>query len=554
MDNFNALSKSAILTKLALDGYFIDLLTLNSFINEWHIEAIYENEFGIEFFDNDSYLVILNNLKDRYRKTKDSLEGNLKEKYDKKEIEAQIAKGDEVKSESAQNAEPAAVRAEEEYRENTVSLDELAKESERIDALKENAQNNEISFAENEYETASYAGNENEASTADVTTEDGDSDYSSEPEKEGIMPSSMRNLMPGPISPNSTLHTSFSESPYKKSYENNANEDEAEPQQRQSEQISEPAKPVVDDELNEILENENFTQEEIEKANRLMNKAGGISPDASADDTSDYKNEPDDIDLMELAQSSLESRAADEPKIEEDAKETSAADIDRIFGESYTEPFENLADFANATQDSEEGTESSAYGFEEYKSLQEDLPSDIEAKKNTGENAYDKAGTDNFGGGSGTDKADSTNLTAQNIRQIIREEISKQNTGLMPVSNSENIREVVREIIRQTQGDGAQNAFKLDISQGTLDMIAKSIAKKIATKLNDYYQQSSEKQNTKLKLFRERTIELKEKNQALSQENKKLKSLLLEANSKLNSYKPSLFGLFKYTGKRKRDN
>ena len=48
MDNYNALSKSAILTKLALDGYFIDLLTLNSFIKLWNIEAIYENEFGIE--------------------------------------------------------------------------------------------------------------------------------------------------------------------------------------------------------------------------------------------------------------------------------------------------------------------------------------------------------------------------------------------------------------------------------------------------------------------------------------------------------------------------
>ena len=81
MDNFNALSKSAILTKLALDGYFIDLLTLNSFIKSWQIEAIYENEFGIEFFDNSSYLTILDNLKDKYKKTKDSLEGNLKEQF-----------------------------------------------------------------------------------------------------------------------------------------------------------------------------------------------------------------------------------------------------------------------------------------------------------------------------------------------------------------------------------------------------------------------------------------------------------------------------------------
>ena len=73
MDNFNALSKSAILTKLALDGYFIDLLTLNSFIKEWQIEAIYENEFNVEFFDNTSYEIILNNLKEKYNVKKEHI-------------------------------------------------------------------------------------------------------------------------------------------------------------------------------------------------------------------------------------------------------------------------------------------------------------------------------------------------------------------------------------------------------------------------------------------------------------------------------------------------
>jgi hypothetical protein len=86
MDNFNALSKSAILTKLALDGYFIDLLTLNTFIKDWQIEAIYENEFGIEFFDNNSYLTILNNLKDKYSKAKAGIE-EPKPKIEQAEIQ-----------------------------------------------------------------------------------------------------------------------------------------------------------------------------------------------------------------------------------------------------------------------------------------------------------------------------------------------------------------------------------------------------------------------------------------------------------------------------------
>lgn len=33
-------------------NYFIDEITLNNFINNWKIEAIYEDEDGVEFFDN----------------------------------------------------------------------------------------------------------------------------------------------------------------------------------------------------------------------------------------------------------------------------------------------------------------------------------------------------------------------------------------------------------------------------------------------------------------------------------------------------------------------
>ena len=97
-----------------------------------------------------------------------------------------------------------------------------------------------------------------------------------------------------------------------------------------------------------------------------------------------------------------------------------------------------------------------------------------------------------------------------------------------------------------------QNAFKLDISNRTLDMIAKSIAKKIAVKLNDYYKLNSSKQEEKLKLFRDRTIDLKEKNQALAQENQKLKNTLMETRRDLNSYKPTIFGLYKFSGRKRK--
>ena len=146
-----------------------------------------------------------------------------------------------------------------------------------------------------------------------------------------------------------------------------------------------------------------------------------------------------------------------------------------------------------------------------------------------------------------------SNLTAQDIREIIRDEISKQTANVVPKPQSgEDMREIIREIVKQATEIAPQNAFKLDISHGTLDMIAKSIAKKIAVKLNSYYKLNSTKQNVKLQQFRERTIELKEKNQALAEENRRLKLQLTETKETLSAYKPSLFGLFKFTGKKKR--
>ena len=125
--------------------------------------------------------------------------------------------------------------------------------------------------------------------------------------------------------------------------------------------------------------------------------------------------------------------------------------------------------------------------------------------------------------------------------------------SIVPVpQNNENVKEILREIVKQTADVVPQNAFKLDISQGTLDMIAKTIAKKIAIKLNSYYKLNSSKQNAKLQLFRTRTIELKEKNQMLADENRRLKARLHESNSELNSYKRTIFGLYKFEGRKRR--
>ncbi len=532
MDNFNALSKSAILTKLALDGYFIDLLTLNSFIKEWQIEAIYENEFGVEFFDNTSYEAILNKLKERYDKTKEGLEGNLKEKYNEtapalpessaqniKEENINIPSSDTI-LEATTNEAPNEPPVLEESYNDSVSLDDLAKSSSLNEDTPIQAQPQPVETVENDSVSLDEIQNvANCKAQEEVLIKQPAKLIRS---KDTIMPRAMKRLTPSPVSPMSCVNLNHSYDEAEEEYSDEYDEISAE------EYLEE-----------DIIENESFTQEEIEKADNLINNANGskIEPENTAPNLEEKPKEEaetkDELDLMQLAQTFAQNLTGGPSN----AKDVPPADLEQIFNESYVEPFEELQDFVREP-DEENNDE---FKPEEYKSLQEGVPSDViipEVQPTV--SLMPK-------------EMNTASLTAQDIRDIIRDEISKQTANVVPKpQNGEDIREIIREIVKQATEIAPQNAFKLDISHGTLDMIAKSIAKKIAIKLNSYYKLNSTKQNAKLQQFRERTIELKEKNQTLVNENKKLKLQLMEAKETLNSYKPSMFGLFKFTGKKRR--
>ncbi len=571
MDNFNALSKSAILTKLALDGYFIDLLTLNSFIKEWQIEAIYENEFGVEFFDNTSYETILNNLKERYNKTKEGLEGNLKEKYQEPvQSIAPIVSNDTQGVQNTQNAEilPENHISDENVSSENVSinLDDLAKTAAPEAKAPENSQQEEIysdSVSLDDLAKEANAGVNFNAlpdvqveqvssqSVEAVESHEGDHALQSPSaqeeviqkqaakplkSKETIMPRAMKRLTPAPVSPMSCLNLNRSYDDVEEDYIEEYSEEFGETS----------AEEYLKDDVSEIIENESFSPEEIEKADNLINNAieSKNSPEnalaAAKEESPKEENSKegagakDELDLMQLAQTFAQNLTGGPSN----SKDVPPADLEQIFNESYVEPFEELQDFVRETADEENEDE---FKPEEYKSLQEDIPSDViipEVQPNV--SLMPK-------------EMNTSNLTAQDIRDIIRDEISKQSANVVPKpQNGEDIREIIREIVKQATDIAPQNAFKLDISHGTLDMIAKSIAKKIAIKLNSYYKLNSTKQNAKLQQFRERTIELKEKNQTLQEENKRLKLQLMETKETLNAYKPSMFGLFKFTGKKRR--
>ena len=118
----------------------------------------------------------------------------------------------------------------------------------------------------------------------------------------------------------------------------------------------------------------------------------------------------------------------------------------------------------------------------------------------------------------------------EKFRQYVMSEMSKNNMD-MPQQ-------------RQPMYGGIGNEFKLDISERTLNMIARTMAKKIAKYVGSIMAQD-QKQSSKVAEYEEENRRLTQKTRELEDQNRKLRLLLAESNKNLNSFKPSIFGLYK---------
>ncbi len=82
-------SKADIIKKLSSEGQFIDNFILDAFIKNWHIDPIYEDENGVEFFDDASYANIksLMTQRDKLNKNQNCCENknDISEKTQTKE-------------------------------------------------------------------------------------------------------------------------------------------------------------------------------------------------------------------------------------------------------------------------------------------------------------------------------------------------------------------------------------------------------------------------------------------------------------------------------------
>jgi len=111
----NVYSKQEILDELSKKGYFIDAYTLDTFLEQWKIEAIYEDEESKEFFDKNTLDIILENLfkkekEDESMKEEDTntmpvLEDNESQEEQESNEQAQTEEAEQIETQPDSNSE-----------------------------------------------------------------------------------------------------------------------------------------------------------------------------------------------------------------------------------------------------------------------------------------------------------------------------------------------------------------------------------------------------------------------------------------------------------------
>ncbi len=127
-------SKADIIKKLSSEGQFIDNFILDAFIKNWHIDPIYEDENGIEFFDDASYANIKSLMTQRDKLNKNQSvckNNNILEKEERKEEEEEEKKVVQTSLEKIDNNQV-------KNKENALKLNKYEIEIKSIDNLTNN--------------------------------------------------------------------------------------------------------------------------------------------------------------------------------------------------------------------------------------------------------------------------------------------------------------------------------------------------------------------------------------------------------------------------------
>ncbi len=139
--------------------------------------------------------------------------------------------------------------------------------------------------------------------------------------------------------------------------------------------------------------------------------------------------------------------------------------------------------------------------------------------------------------------------TVQSTSEPVQESFSHQPQDIIESPKQSQL-QPLEQVSPPTRPTG-ENTFKLDISENTLNMVAISIARKIIKQVGVTFGNDTD-QTKKIALHEEYNKELEARLNDVEADNRKLRLLLREANQNLNLYKPTAFGLYKFTGKKRR--
>lgn len=139
-------SKADIIKKLSSEGQFIDNFILDAFIKNWHIDPIYEDENGIEFFDDASYANIKSLMTQRDKLNKNQsvcknnniLEKEEKEKEKEKQKEERKEEEEEEEKKVVQTSLEKIDNNQVKNKENALKLNKYEIEIKSIDNLTNN--------------------------------------------------------------------------------------------------------------------------------------------------------------------------------------------------------------------------------------------------------------------------------------------------------------------------------------------------------------------------------------------------------------------------------
>ena len=136
-------SKADIIKKLSSEGQFIDNFILDAFIKNWHIDPIYEDENGIEFFDDASYANIksLMTQRDKLNKNQSVCKNNNileKEEKEKQKEERKEEEEEEEEKKVVQNSLEKIDNNQVKNKENALKLNKYEIEIKSIDNLTNN--------------------------------------------------------------------------------------------------------------------------------------------------------------------------------------------------------------------------------------------------------------------------------------------------------------------------------------------------------------------------------------------------------------------------------